>query len=89
MPPAAALPMEHKLEQYIEQTLRPLLQGDGGDISYESFDGALLTVTLRGECSKCPIADRCLDWCAKRIEQDCGVRAALRANRRRPFFWDL
>ena len=37
------------MEDYVENTLRPLLRGDGGDREYVSYDGKTVEVTLRGE----------------------------------------
>ncbi|MBQ6421535.1 MAG: NifU family protein [Clostridia bacterium] len=76
------------MEDYINNVLRPLLQGDGGEMEYLGSDEETVFVKLGGECSKCPIADRCLDWCADRIRADLGRQVSFAAQRVRPFFWD-
>ena len=56
-----------------------------------SFEGGLVageTVLLQGECSKCLIVERCLDWIKGEIKRDLGVECKIRANKKKPFFWD-
>lgn len=76
------------MERYVNEVLRPLLRGDGGEIEFVSFDGETVSVVLRGECSKCNVADRCLDWCAEKTLRDTGRRVVFSATRRKPYFWD-
>ena len=77
-----------QMRDYVENTLRPLLRGDGGELVFDDFDGDTVSVTLRGECSKCHIADRCLQWCGEKLFSDTGVKAVFAARRQKPFFWD-
>lgn len=79
---------ETTMKEYVETTLRPLLRGDGGEMEFVSFDGATAFVTLRAECSKCQIADRCLRWCEEKTLADTGRRVVFAAQRKKPFFWD-
>ena len=76
------------MKNYINNVLSPLLQGDGGYIEYLSESGDSVTVTARGECSKCHKLDLCLNWCEDRIEKDLGRKVKLTAIRKKPFFWD-
>ncbi|MBQ3888224.1 MAG: NifU family protein, partial [Clostridia bacterium] len=55
------------MEDYINTVLRPLLQGDGGELEVDRIEGDTVYVTLRGECSKCDVADRCLEWCEQKV----------------------
>ncbi|MDE6723237.1 MAG: NifU family protein [Eubacterium sp.] len=50
------------MEKYIADVLSPKIQGDGGWIEFVSFENGVLTVIFRGECSKCLILDRCVNW---------------------------
>ena len=43
-------------EQAALDEIRPHLQRDGGDIEFDSIDGKVLKVKLRGACSGCPMA---------------------------------
>ena len=47
--------MEEKIKEAIE-TIRPMLQGDGGDIELVEIEGTVVKVRLQGACSGCPHA---------------------------------
>ena len=36
--------------------LRPMLQGDGGDLEFVKMEGKTVTVKLMGHCGSCPYA---------------------------------
>ncbi len=76
------------IRDYIDTTLAPRLQGDGGWVEFVSLEGAELTLIFRGECSKCEILDRCADWIAAKIREDLGETVRVHAVRKKPFFWD-
>uniref|UniRef100_UPI0040566C32 Fe-S cluster assembly protein NifU n=1 Tax=Candidatus Electronema sp. TaxID=2698783 RepID=UPI0040566C32 len=42
-----------KIEDVIEREIRPTLKKDGGDIELIDVDGDIVTVSLRGACSRC------------------------------------
>ena len=51
------------IETYIKKIIRPKIQGDGGEVEFESLsEDGTLTLIFRGECSKCLILNRCVDW---------------------------
>lgn len=77
-----------QLKEYINDVIRPKIQGDGGEMVYVSREGDSVTVLLRGECSKCPITGRCLSWVEERVLADLGETVKLKAIRKKPFFWD-
>lgn len=76
------------MKTYIDDIIKPKLQGDGGEISFISQQGGTVTVEVRGECSKCMILDRCIDWIETQAEKDTGQKVKIRAVRRKPYFWD-
>ena len=76
------------MQDYIEKVIKPKLMGDGGWIDYVSLDGDELTLVFRGECSKCLIVERCLDWIKEQIKSDLGQTVTINAVKKRPFFWD-
>lgn len=78
-----------EVKEYIEKNIAPKIQGDGGWIEYVGFQDGNLTVRLRGECSKCNIAPRCMDWVKEEIRRDLGKDIKVTMLRNRPFFWDL
>lgn len=43
-----------KIDQILDRTVRPALQGDGGDIRVISLEGSVLTVNYQGACGSCP-----------------------------------
>ncbi len=76
------------MKDYIENVIKPKLQGDGGWVEFVSLDGDKLTLTFRGECSKCLILDRCVKWIESEIKRDLGEAVTVNAVRKKPFFWD-
>lgn len=75
------------IETYINDTIRPKLQGDGGEILYASETEHTLSVVFRGECSKCMILDRCVDWIRSELLRETGREVAISYKREKPFFW--
>lgn len=47
--------MEEKVKEAIE-SIRPMLQADGGDIELVGIEGTVVNVRLQGACSGCPHA---------------------------------
>jgi len=45
---------EIKIQQILQDYVRPAVEQDGGAISYKSFNEGVVTVELRGSCSGCP-----------------------------------
>ncbi|MCC8408110.1 NifU family protein [Mucilaginibacter sp. UR6-1] len=45
---------EIKIQQILNDYVRPAVEQDGGAITYKSFDEGIVTVELRGSCSGCP-----------------------------------
>ena len=46
--------LEIKIQQILNDYVRPAVEQDGGAISYKSFNDGVVTVELRGSCSGCP-----------------------------------
>ncbi len=47
-------PEIEKIEAILDQTIRPALQADGGDIQVISLEDNVLTVNYQGACGSCP-----------------------------------
>lgn len=77
------------VQNYVESVLQPKLQGDGGWVEVVSLEGDTLTLTFRGECSKCMILNRCCEWIEEQIEQDLKKNVKVSAIRKRPYFQDV
>ena len=77
------------IETYIKKIIRPKIQGDGGEVEFESLsDDETLTLIFRGECSKCLILNRCVDWIAEEVLKNTGKLVKIKAVRKKPYFWD-
>ncbi len=76
------------MEKYINEYIRPRLQGDGGEITFVEQNGNEVTVLFQGECSKCLILDRCLKWIEERIAVDLNQQVKVIGIRKKPYFQD-
>ena len=77
------------IETYIKKIIRPKIQGDGGEVEFESLsDDWTLTLIFRGECSKCLILNRCVDWLAEEVLKNTSKLVKIKAVRKKPYFWD-
>ena len=57
--------MKERIEAVINE-IRPLLQGDGGDIELVGIEGNVVKVRLRGACAGCPGAQMTLKMAVER-----------------------
>jgi Fe-S cluster biogenesis protein NfuA len=57
--------VKEEIEAIINE-IRPLLQGDGGDIELVAVDGNVVKVRLRGACAGCPGAQMTLKMAVER-----------------------
>ena len=46
--------VEIKIQQILNDYVRPAVEQDGGAITFRSFNDGIVTVELRGSCSGCP-----------------------------------
>ncbi len=79
----------NKVQSYVETVLQPKLQGDGGWIEFVSLEDDILTVIFRGECSKCLILHRCVEWIESEIKKDLKKTVKVKAIRKKPYFQDV
>ena len=47
-------PEQQKIEEILDRTIRPGLQGDGGDIEILKYEDKKVYVTYQGACGTCP-----------------------------------
>lgn len=78
-----------KVKDYVENILQPKIQGDGGWIEFVFLEDDVLTVIFRGECSKCLILHRCIQWIESEIKKDLNKNVKVNAVRRKPYFQDM
>ena len=77
------------IETYIKKIIRPKIQGDGGEVEFKSLsEDGTLTLIFRGECSKCLILNRCVDWIAEEVLKNTSKLVKIKAVRKKPYFWD-
>ena len=76
------------METYVNEVLRPLLRGDGGEVEFVGYENKALTLRFRGECSKCPMLERCIRWCEEKLKADRGEDVTIVPIRKKPYFWD-
>ena len=76
------------VQNYVENVLQPKLQGDGGWVEYVSLEKNELTLIFRGECSKCLILHRCVEWIEQQIKLDLNRNVKVNAVRKKPYFQD-
>lgn len=77
------------IETYIKKIIRPKIQGDGGEVEFESLsEDGTLTLIFRGECSKCLILNRCVDWIVEEVLKNTSKLVKIKAVRKKPYFWD-
>ena len=76
------------MKDYIADVIRPKIQGDGGEVRLLKQEGNELTLVFQGECSKCLILDRCVDWIKSEIKKDLGEDVKIIPVRKKPYFWD-
>ncbi|MDE7415530.1 MAG: NifU family protein [Lachnospiraceae bacterium] len=76
------------MEDYICNKIAPRIRGDGGWVEFVSYKDGQLTLIFRGECSKCIILDRCLDWICQEVKKDLKEDITIKPLCVKPFFWD-
>lgn len=79
----------NKVQNYVETVLQPKLQGDGGWVEFVSLEGNELSLIFRGECSKCLILHRCVEWIEEQIKKDLNKNIKVNAIRKKPYFQDM
>ncbi|MBN1981317.1 MAG: NifU family protein [Chitinivibrionales bacterium] len=58
--------MIEKIQSAIEK-IKPMLQADGGDIEFVSYEDGIVKVQLQGACSGCPMSQMTLKNSVERM----------------------
>ena len=74
------------VREYVETQLQPRLQADGGWVEVIGCDGDRLRLRFRGECAKCMILDRCVDWIRDMLLRDLGAVPVIEYERKKAYF---
>ena len=56
-PPMTNLQRINRIQEVIQNEIRPLLLADGGDVELVDVDGKRVQVAFRGHCAWCPVSD--------------------------------
>lgn len=78
-----------RLEGYINKSIAPKIQCDGGWVELTESDGNNACMRLQGECSKCAIAQRCMNWITSEVKRELDMDITISIERKKPFFWDM
>lgn len=62
--------MKSRVQAVIDESIRPFLQAEGGDIELLGVDDGKVSVRLRGACAGCPGAAYTLKMGVERALQD-------------------
>lgn len=46
--------VEEKIIEILDSEIRPAVNGDGGDVIFDSYENGVLKLHLQGSCSSCP-----------------------------------
>ena len=65
-PPVSTYQFDKKIEKAIEEYVRPMLHGDGGDIEIVDIKGTLVYCRLSGACQACDNAGQTLRMLVER-----------------------
>jgi len=57
---------EEKIKKALD-SVRPMLQADGGDVEFVEIDGDVVKVRLQGACAGCPMSQMTLKAGIERI----------------------
>ena len=61
--------MKEKVEQALN-TIRPMLQADGGDVELVDIEDGVVKVRLKGACAGCPMSQMTIKNGVERILKD-------------------
>lgn len=52
--------LSERIKKFLDDQIRPLVQQDGGDVTFEGYQEGTVKLKLRGACSGCPGAQMTL-----------------------------
>lgn len=62
--------IEEQIKQIIEESIKPMLYMDGGNIEFMEYADGILKVRLHGACSGCPFSTHTLKEGIERIMKE-------------------
>jgi len=73
---------------YIESSIRPRVQADGGEVVVAGLEGDALRLTLMGECAVCGCACGVREWIAEQINGRFGEQLRVTFGAKKRYFQD-
>ena len=74
------------MRQFVEETIRPRIQFDGGDIRFVEYDGEQLVVSMEADCSRCPAVGRIKAWLEKQIVSSLDIQCTVVQKLKKPYW---
>lgn len=79
----------NKINNYIKESIRPRVQGDGGDLKLVEVKDNKIHILALNECSICPLTMNCYkDWLENHLNQHFKTDYQLEIELKKPYFWD-
>ena len=80
---------EAEIRRYFAGYIIPRIEGDGGFVEIDGVDADTIRLTCRGECAKCSMLDRSVDWIAEMLLHDTGLNANIEYKRHPPYWEEV
>ena len=79
---------EAEIRQYFAEYIIPRIEGDGGFVEIVGITEDVIRLIFRGECAKCSMLGRSVDWIAETLLRDTGLSPSIEYDRRPPYWED-
>lgn len=78
-----------EVNTYIEEKIRPCVQGDGGDLRVIDLEDNKVRIAALNECSRCPLTMNCYKtWLEDEINKQFESGYEVVITIEKPYFWD-
>ncbi len=75
------------LARFVEESLRPKVRVDGGDITFAGSEGDAVIIDAHADCATCPATSECLRWwLEKELSKHAGKRVSVVIRKQVPYF---
>ena len=77
-----------EIPKFINDYIRPRVQGDGGEIVFDSLNGNDVTLIAMADCAVCPKANHLKGWVKMEFKNKFGVDYNVIITNKRRYFQD-